>query len=245
MPDKTPFARILPVVVALAPIGFLFGVLAGQADWSAWGVLAMALFGFTGSGQFTYLGFAHPDNAQMEYLAVFLVILGINLRYIPMSMSSSAHLGGGRFIKAALAHWLADESYATERAPDGTRQRAVIRLSVVVFWTLSTVCGALLSGVLPPAVQEILSGMTFPISAILILLSVDNILAYLKRHGGEGGVKHRYARQKWLATGACVIASSLCIAVIGARYFWLPAIALCYFILVRFGGAEREQTPHG
>ncbi|MDD9823256.1 MAG: AzlC family ABC transporter permease, partial [Gammaproteobacteria bacterium] len=77
MPDKTAFARILPVVVALAPIGFLFGVLAGQADWSAWGVLAMALLGFTGSGQFTYLGFAHPDNAQMEYLAVFLIILGI------------------------------------------------------------------------------------------------------------------------------------------------------------------------
>ena len=244
MPDKTAFARILPVVVALAPIGFLFGVLAGQADWSAWGVLAMALLGFTGSGQFTYLGFAHPDNAQMEYLAVFLIILGINLRYIPMSMSASTRIKGGRFIKAALAHWLADESYATERAPDNTRQRAVIRLMVVAFWALSTVCGALLSGALPPAVQEILSGMTFPISAILILLSIDNILAYLKRRGGEGGVTHRIEKQKLLATAACVVASLLCIAVIGAKYFWLPAIALCYFILVRFGG-DREETPHG
>lgn len=187
MPDKTAFARILPVVVALAPIGFLFGVLAGQAEWSAWGVLAMALLGFTGSGQFTYLGFAHPDNAHIEYLAVFLVILGINLRYIPMTMSASAHLAGGPFIKAALAHWLADESYATERAPDGTRERAVIRLMVVAFWALSTVCGALLSGKLPPAVQSVLSGMTFPISAILILLSIDNILAYLMRKQNDGG----------------------------------------------------------
>ena len=244
MPDKTPFARILPVVLALTPIGFLFGVLAGQADWSAWGVLAMALLGFTGSGQFTYLGFAHPDNAQMEYLAVFLIILGINLRYIPMSMSASTRIKGGAFIKAALAHWLADESYATERAPDDTRRRAVIRLSVVAFWTLSTVCGALLSGALPPAVQSLLSGMTFPISAILILLSLDNILAYLKRRGFEGGFKYRLHRQKLFATAACVAASLLCITVIGAKYFWLPAIALCYFILIRLGG-DREETAHG
>jgi len=242
--DKTPFARILPVVLALAPIGFLFGVLAGQADWSAWGVLAMALFGFTGSGQFTYLGFAHPDNAQMEYLAVFLIILGINLRYIPMSMSASARLSGGPLIKAALAHWLADESYATERAPDGTRQRAVIRLMVVALWALSTVCGVLLSGALPPAAQSILSGMTFPISAILILLSIDNILAYLTREQNASAQPFfkRIRGRELRATVACVGASLLCIAVIGAEYFWLPAIALCYFILARDGGGE---SAHG
>jgi len=247
MPDKTPLARILPVVLALAPIGFLFGVLAGQADWSAWGVLAMALLGFTGSGQFTYLSLAHPDNAQVEYLAVFLIILGINLRYIPMTMSASTRLQGGPVVKTALAHWLADESYATERAPDDTRARAVIRLMVVAFWTLSTVCGALLSGALPPRVQSILSGMTFPISAILILLSIDNILAYLMRESTPSAQRlfKRIDHRKLSATTACVAASLLCIAVIGARYFWLPAIALCYFILVRFGRETEAEVAHG
>jgi len=245
--DKTPFARILPVVLALAPIGFLFGVLAGQADWSAWGVLAMALLGFTGSGQFTYLSLAHPDNAQVEYLAVFLIILGINLRYIPMTMSASTRLQGGAVVKAALAHWLADESYATERAPDDTRSRAVIRLMVVAFWTLSTVCGALLAGALPSRVQSILSGMTFPISAILILLSIDNILAYLRREKDANAQRlfKRIDRRKSRAAIACVAASLLCIAIIGAKYFWLPAIALCYFILVRFGREAEAGAAHG
>ena len=116
MTNQKTFSRIMPVVLALSPIGLLFGILAGQADWSFLDVFFMSLIGFTGSGQFTYLGFAHPDNDTIEYFTVFLIILGINLRYIPMSLSASSSISGSIFIKTVLSHWLADESYAVERS---------------------------------------------------------------------------------------------------------------------------------
>ena len=125
-PASGTFARILPVVLALSPVGFLFGVLAGQAGWSSPDVFFMSLIGFTGSGQFAYLGFAHPDNEHIQYFTVFLIILCINLRYIPMSLSASTSIAGGALTKAFLSHWLADESYAVERKEDGTGEKAVI-----------------------------------------------------------------------------------------------------------------------
>ncbi len=228
--DKAAFARIAPVGLALSPIGMLFGVLAAQAGWGLPEVLLMGLFGFSGSGQFAYLGFAHPDRSQVEYLTVFLIIIGINLRYIPMSLSASASISGGTFAKGMLAHWLADESYAIERKSDGRREKTIIRLSIVFFWTLSTVCGVLLAGVLPAMAMEILRGLTFPISAILILLSLDNIFAFLRLGSASAG-KKIFVTKKSFALLFCIGVSLVCILLIGPKYFWLPAIVIGYAVL--------------
>ena len=236
MTNQKTFSRIMPVVLALSPIGFLFGILAGQADWSFLDVFFMSLIGFTGSGQFTYLGLAHPDNEHIEYFTVFLIILGINLRYIPMSLSASSSISGSISIKTVLSHWLADESYAVERKEDSTKEKTIIRLSVVVFWTLSTSCGVLLSGVLPMTAKEILTGLTFPISAILILLSLDNIFAFID----ERRVKHMFNYRKLCAVAVCIGISVLCIVFIGRKYFWLPSIAVSYLILCRYAGTRVE-----
>ena len=243
MTNQKTFSRIMPVVLALSPIGILFGILAGQADWSFLDVFFMSLIGFTGSGQFTYLGFAHPDNGHIEYFnghieyfTVFLIILGINLRYIPMSLSASSSISGSIFIKTVLSHWLADESYAVERKEDSTKEKMIIRISVVVFWTLSTSCGVLLSGVLPVTAKELLTGLTFPISAILILLSLDNIFAFVD----ERRVKPIFNYRKLCAVAVCIGISVLCIVLIGRKYFWLPSIAVSYLILCRYAGTRVE-----
>ena len=196
----------------------------------------MSLIGFTGSGQFTYLGFAHPDNEPIEYFTVFLIILGINLRYIPMSLSASSSISGSIFIKTVLSHWLADESYAVERKEDSTKEKTIIRVSVVVFWTLSASCGVLLSGVLPVTAKELLTGLTFPISAILILLSLDNIFAFVD----ERRAKHAFNYRKLCAVAVCIGISVLCIVLIGRKYFWLPSIAVSYLILCRYAETRVE-----
>ena len=49
----------------------------------------MSLIGLMGSGQFTYLGFVNQGMESVGYLTAFIVILSINLRYIPMGLSAS------------------------------------------------------------------------------------------------------------------------------------------------------------
>ncbi len=236
MNNKIAFARILPVVLALSPVGFLFGILAAQADWRFVDVFLMSLIGFTGSGQFAYLSFAHPDNEEIQYFTVFLIILCINLRYIPMSLSASRPISGSAPGKAVLAHWLADESYAVEQKEDGIGEKIVIRLSVVAFWTLSTSFGVLLSGILPITAREILAGLTFPISAILILLSLDNIFLFI----GQGRIDCGFNYRKLSVLGLCICASVASIVLIGPKYFWIPGIVLSYLLLSRYAEVRHE-----
>ena len=223
-------ARILPVGFALSPVGLLFGILAAQAGWSVVEVLLMSLLGFTGSGQFTYLILAHPEKVYVEYWTVFLIILGINLRYIPMTLSASNRIVGGVVIKGLLSHFLADESYAVERKEYGVAEKAIVRLTIVSFWALTTSVGVLLSGVLPAVVRESLAGLTFPISAILILLAWDNVTAFAGAKGGNIR-RHLRANKKLHAIALCACVSVFCIAVIGPVYFWLPGIIASYFLL--------------
>jgi len=218
--------RIVPVGFALFPIGMLFGVLAAQANWSATEVFLMSVIGFTGSGQFAFLGFASQGLKNLDLVVVFLIILSMNLRYIPMSLSASHPLRVSVVNKFLLSHWLADESYASEHSNDSLSSRAIIRLCILAFWAVSTSAGVLLAFWLPTAVCDALAGVTFPINAILVALSVTNVKQF---------VSHPYVNKvKCLACFVlCISIVLLLQALLGMVYFWLPSIGICYFILLK------------
>jgi len=218
---KHIYIKVIPVGVALAPIGLLFGVLAAQEEWSFIEVFLMSLIGFTGSGQFTFLGFSNQGLENIGYITTFIVLLSINLRYIPMSLSSTNHLNTSKFNKAWLGHWLADESYAIETNADDLKSKIIIRLAIVICWAISTSLGVILAKYMPESASQMLAGLTFPVSAILILLSISNVVEFNKI----------YKQTLKLALAFCV--SILMILVIGDKYFWIPSIFFCYFILSR------------
>lgn len=221
---KGGWERALPVGLALAPIGLLFGVLAAQSRWTVLDVLLMSVVGFSGSGQFAFLGFFNQGLANVGLLAAFLVILSINLRYIPMSLSATQPLKTSPLKRLFLAHWLADESYATERLEDDLRTRAVIRGAILLAWVVSTVAGVALASSLPGSVGKALAGLTFPVSAILVALSFSHVRHYCAQ--GFGGRARRTAR-----AGACFAAALVLMKLVGAKYFWLPSIGLSYWLL--------------
>ena len=216
---KHIYMKIIPIGIALAPIGILFGILAAQENWSFIEVFFMSLIGFTGSGQFTFLGFVNQGLESVGYITAFIVILSINLRYIPMSLSATNHLNTNKFNKAWLGHWLADESYAVETSVDDIKSKIIIRLTIVIFWSLSTSAGVLLAKYIPNATNQLLIGLTFPVSAILILLSVSNVLEFNKSH------------KQLFNLLLSFITSILMILIIGAKYFWIPSIIICYLLL--------------
>lgn len=230
MPAKTAWDRAFPVGLALVPVGVLFGILAAQSHWTALDVLVLSVIGFSGSGQFAFLGFYNQGLAHAGLLAAFLVILSINLRYIPMSLSATQPLRSSAFRKAILAHFLADESYALESPGDDLRARGVIRGAVLLFWAASTVAGAVLSSALPASVARALAGLTFPVSAILAALS----FAHVRRYCDEE-IDGRARRV--LRAGAGFAAALLLMRFLGAKCFWLPSIGLSYWLLKIRGAA--------
>jgi predicted branched-subunit amino acid permease len=222
---KMVVQRIMPVGFTLFPIGVLFGVLAAQADWNFIEVCLMSIIGFTGSGQFAFLGFANQGLQNISLLTMFLIILSMNLRYIPMSLSATQPLKTSIFIKFFLAHWLADESYASEKISDTIASRTIIRITILIFWVVSTSSGVVLASLLPDTVREALNGVTFPVSAILSALSFANIAGYVTQ-------KDKTKMNKLSYIFLCIGIILLLQMILGMVYFWLPSIAICYFLLV-------------
>lgn len=224
MSIKGAWERAAPVGLALAPVGVLFGILAAQSKWTALDVLLLSVVGFSGSGQFAFLGFYNQGLANVGLFAAFLVILSINLRYIPMSLSASQPLRTSAVKRFFLAHWLADESYATEHASDDLKARTIIRGGILLFWAVSTVLGALISASLPASISKALAGLTFPVNAILVALSFAHI-----RHYCVHELEDRTRRM--LLAGSSFIAALLLMRLVGAKYFWLPSIGVAYWLL--------------
>jgi len=220
---KKTFMRIIPVGLSLSPIGILFGVMAAQVNWSYLDVFLMSLLGFTGSGQFMFLGYSYQGIENYEYFTIFIVILSMNLRYIPMTLSASSTIRCGVFKKGLLSHWLADESFAIEKSNDSLKQKSIIRITIVFFWTISTTCGVLFSDLFPSSVKSLLTGLTFPISSILILLSYSNIINF---------IEYESKRKRIELIFLCILVSVFCISVIGPEYFWIPGIFISYLILI-------------
>ncbi|WP_161958797.1 AzlC family ABC transporter permease [Ferruginivarius sediminum] len=214
--------RAVPVGIALFPVGMLFGVLADQVNWRAHELLVMGVLAFTGSGQFAFLRFIQED---VGYPVIFFIILCMNLRYIPMSLSASRPLKLKALPKAAMAHCVSDESYAAESREDDVTQRLAVRLTIVAAWTGSTVVGVLAAGLIPETLRPYFIGLTFPISALLFMLSAFNVVAFLKPNEGWP-VTGRVA-----AVAAGIAIALVLMAVLGMRYFWIPSIAVSFGIL--------------
>lgn len=220
---RVALRRAVPVGVALFPVGLLFGVLCEPIGWRWTDILAMSVIGFTGSGQFALLKFVQEG---VSYAVAFLVILCMNLRYVPMALSASRPLPVGGFRKALMSHFVSDESYAAERRGDTVAQRAAVRLTIVLFWTSSTVCGVVASAFVPDSVKPYVIGLTFPISALLFLLSTLNILGFVRATGQRCGRRITAV----VASGGLSLGL---MAVFGTRYFWIPGIVVSFILLGR------------
>ena len=218
---RAALQRAVPVGIALFPVGLLFGVLADQVDWRWADILMMSVIGFTGSGQFALLKFVQEG---VSYAVAFLVILCMNLRYVPMALSASRPLPLTGIRKFLMSHFVSDESYAAELRDDTVAQRAAVRLTIVFFWTSSTVCGVVAAAFVPQDVKPYVIGLTFPISALLFLLSALNIIGFVRAAGGR--LVGRIA-----AVAGSTVASLGLMAVLGTRYFWIPGIVVSFILL--------------
>lgn len=161
---------ILPLTVAVIPIGLVFGAVASTKGLSPAEATLMSAFVFAGGSQFVAMDiWSHPAS----WVSVGLAALLVNLRHVLMAASILPKMTGFRpSAKIASLLFLADEIWAMAefRARDTPLTPAFFAGLVVPFyaaWVTSALAGALLGGLVGDAA---LLGLDFAFPAVFIIL---------------------------------------------------------------------------
>lgn len=210
--------QVLPLILSLTPIGFLFGIVAARHDWSLAGAALLSILGFSGSGQFVL--FSLKDQ-NVGWLLSFGIILLINMRYIPMSIAAARPVKGSFLTRLMAAHCLCDEVFAIERPETSKWDRIACRLLIALCWTLGTIAGVVCVDLIPESVAEKLGRISFPASALLTLLALLRARDFTTLFPVRGK----------LGLLAAILASAVLYFVLGPRLFWLPGIAASFLLL--------------
>jgi 4-azaleucine resistance transporter AzlC len=146
---------ILPILLAVAPFGMIYGALARQSGLSAAAAQSMSFIVFAGSSQFVTTQLV---SQAIPGLVIVLTIFVVNLRHALYSASVAPYLQHlpARW-KAGLAYLLTDEAYAVsilhyEKEGSAGNQHWFLfgaGLGLWTCWQLSTMAGILLGAVIP------------------------------------------------------------------------------------------------
>ncbi|MCJ8519153.1 4-azaleucine resistance transporter AzlC [Pseudorhizobium tarimense] len=167
----TGMRAILPLLIAVIPVGAVFGTVAATKGMSAFEAVLMSAMVFAGGSQFVALDlWTHPASWTVIGFAALLV----NMRHVLMGGSIADKMGRFSLLQRwAAMLFLADEIWAMAEA----RARTVTGLSPAWYagivapfygaWVLSTLAGAALGATLgDPAVI----GLDFAFPAVFIVL---------------------------------------------------------------------------
>ncbi len=170
------FAAMLPLWLGAIPFGLTYGVLAQQAGFGAIETQLSSMLIYAGAAQMAMISLF---DAGAAFVAIALTTLVLNLRHVLYGLSLSRELGGGpvRPRRSLLAAVLVDESYGItvadgQRGDRGRRADAYLfgaSLSLYTPFTLSTLSGISLGGVLPDA-DKLGLELVFPLSFVVLLL---------------------------------------------------------------------------
>jgi 4-azaleucine resistance transporter AzlC len=161
---------IAPVLVAVVPIGLLWGTLAAAKGLSPLEAGLMSATVFAGAAQYVAIELrSEPANWLMLGATAFVV----NVRHVLMGASLARHLNAiARRWRPLLMYMMADENWAFSERRALTRPLTLgyylgLALPMVTVWALSSLAGALAGRSLgDPAVI----GFDFAFSAIFIAL---------------------------------------------------------------------------
>lgn len=180
--ETTSFRRGVRAGIPYALAGFLlsasFGVLARAAGMPAAAAIAMSVIVFAGSAQFAALSIlAAGGGLGAAVLAGALM----NARFLPMGIALAPSLPGGPAKRAAQGQTVVDASWALASRGDGTFDRWLLFGTTApqyVTWSLGTITGVVLGGVLPDAHD-------LGLDAIFPAFFLSLLIAELKRPGGR------------------------------------------------------------
>jgi len=170
------YKTMLPLWLGVAPFGVTYGVLAQQAGFGAIETQLSSMLIYAGAAQMAMISLFDDGSA---FIAIILTTFVLNLRHILYGLSLSRELGSGtvRPRRPVMATVLTDESYGIavadgQKGDPGRRADAFLfgaSISLYTPFTLSTLTGIALGGVLPDA-EKLGLELVFPLSFAVLLL---------------------------------------------------------------------------
>lgn len=172
----------IPIALGYISVSFTFGLMAVDAGLAWWQAVLISVCNLTSAGQFMGLDIMVAGGT---YLEMALAQLIINLRYALMSISLSQKVdsnfrGASRL---GLGFFMTDEIFGVAASRDGEVSRSYfLGLSTLPLfgWTLGTLAGALLGGVLPPLLQSAMGIAIYGMFLAIIIPKARDDTRYLR-----------------------------------------------------------------
>lgn len=213
----------IPIALGYVSVSFTFGLMAAEAGMRWWQAVLISAANLTSAGQFAGLDIMIAGGACIEMALTQLVI---NLRYALMSLSLSQKLDkkfrtGSRL---GLGFFMTDEIFGVAASRKKKISRSYflgLGMLPMAGWTLGTLGGAVLGGILPPIVQSALGVAIYGMFLAIVIPQARDDLRYCKVifiAAVLGCVFHYVSGLNRVSSGFAIILCSVIAAAVGA---WL------------------------
>lgn len=172
----------IPIAMGYVPVSFTFGLMAVSVGMTWWQALLISVMNLTSAGQFAGLDIMAASGAYMEMALTEFII---NLRYALMSLSLSQKLDRSMTLphRFAISYGITDEIFGVASSRKGEVGKwyfyGLISLPFIG-WQAGTLFGALLGGVLPAMVSDVLGIAIYGMFLAIILPQAREDAACLK-----------------------------------------------------------------
>ncbi|MCX7774701.1 MAG: AzlC family ABC transporter permease [Rectinemataceae bacterium] len=203
------FKASIPVLLGYVTLGIAFGFTLVAAGLPWWLSPVMAIFIYAGAAQFMAIGLMTSGAGILE---IALLTLLLNARHAVYGLSMLEKYRHARLLKPYLIFGLTDETYGilTTVAPPARANTAHFHAILTALHQLYWVAGCSIGAIAGSALGLDTTGMEFALTALFIVLLVEQIRVVTQR-------------EPYLAAlGACIAALLLA----GSRDFLLVALLL-------------------
>ena len=213
-PFRYAFPKTVPVMVGYLFLGAAYGILMSVNGFGVWWTLAVSVLVFAGSLQ--YLGVTMLASAVNPVTAFFISLM-LNARHLFYGLSMLGKYGRVKKWKPYLIFGLTDETFSVvcQDEPPEDLDRDQVYLWITLLNQAYWVGGSVLGAVAGKFITFDTTGLDFALTALFVVIMTDQ---WKQKEGHIPAL-----------TG--VLSSVVCLAVLGADRFILPAMALIFAAL--------------
>lgn len=207
----------VPLILAAAPFGFVYGAMASAAGLSVWAAAGMSVLVFAGASQLIAVTLLASAAALP---VILLTVFVVNLRHVLYATSLMPHVALlPQWLRLPLAFWLTDETFAVVsnrllRQPDAPGLPWYFfgsGLAMYCNWVACSVLGYVMSRQLPAVTS-------WGLDVAMIVAFVGIVIPNLRRH----------------ADWACAVTAGVTAIL---TYHWPHQIGLLFSSVVAIGVA--------
>ena len=211
------FPYTIPILAGYGCLGFALGILMGAAGFNPAVTIIMSLITYAGSGQFVAVNLL---TAAFNPIGAFLLELMVNARHVFYGISMLDKYKDAGWKKWYMAAGLTDETFSINCSvnppPDADRTWFMFAVTILnhSYWITATALGAVFGSF----VHFNTNGLDFVMTALFIVIFLEQWLKD-KIHTSA-------------LTGLAI--SALCLAILGAERFLIPAMCVIFLALTIF-----------